>query len=776
MNRTPSPRRSLERTFVVSTAALVLVVMGATMLIVRSRVAASLKDGLEKRGESVARSIASVTTPSLLAYNYPALQLAADGASANPGVVYVAIHDKEGNLAALAGRFPSGERARAPVSIPPRTASVSRVRVPTTDASGAEEILEVAVAVHIEGTPQPWGLVRVGLSFAPAAAELRLIVIQLFLVGAAIAGGAVLCVRWLARRTTAPLRRLAEGTEALSRGDMTHRIEIGGARELAELAASFNRMMDRVQEKARESGELQAALERLNETLENQVLERTRLLEESTAQYRTLVEHSPDSILIVQDGKIRFANRAFAETFGVTEEEAISPEFTLSRVFDPSSAALAEGRIAAWQQGEDPGPTEVLGRDAEGRTRQLELRGSRIEYLSRPAAECLLVDMTEAKRLRERLNETERLRALGELAGGVAHDFNNLLGAVLGRVQLLRRRGFPSDVDHELAVIETAAKDGRETVRRIQEFSRTRRDKRFTRVRLDQVLADAIEITKTRWKNEAEQRNVQVTIRREIEEVPAILGSASELREVATNLILNAVDAMPDGGAVRIGCRREGEKVVAWVADTGVGITESNRSHIFDPFFTTKGSRGTGLGLSVVYGIVTRHDGKIDIVSAVGKGTTFLVEFPVVDEAHAIAGGDGAALPMLLSPGRILVIDDESEVAEVLRDVLQAEGHSVDVAFSAKEGIRLAGSSWYDLVYTDLGMPDMSGWEVAEKIAAIRSDLPVALVTGWGTSLDEEDARRRGVVAVVQKPFEIDELVRTTAHLLAETYGGASAS
>jgi signal transduction histidine kinase len=256
--------------------------------------------------------------------------------------------------------------------------------------------------------------------------------------------------------------------------------------------------------------------------------------------------------------------------------------------------------------------------------------------------------MTESKRLRERLSETEKLRALGELASGVAHDFNNLLGAILGRSQLLRRRKMAPDVDHDLAVIEKAAQDGRETVRRIQEFSRTRRDKKFENVELGEILSDALEITKTRWKDDALLRKVDIKPALSAAAVPPILGNASELREVFTNLILNAVDAMPQGGRLELSCRREGERVIAIVADTGVGMTEGIRQNIFDPFFTTKGARGMGLGMSVVYGIVTRHGGKIEVETALGKGTKFVLEFPVSREQTVTAsGGDGAALPQL---------------------------------------------------------------------------------------------------------------------------------
>ena len=759
----PLVGRTIEQSFSISTAFLVLVIIGTTMVVVENRVKSNMRRGLEDRGTAIAESIGAVATPSLLAYNYAALQMAAEGAAGSEGLVYVAIHDKEGALAGAAGRLPGSDRAAAGAG----AAASSRDVVVDHD-----EVIEIAVPVLVDGVEEPWGRVRVGLSYDIVAKELRNLRAQLVLVGFALAFLAMVGVRILARRITAPLRRLAEGTEKLAAGELTHRIPVSGAKELMDLARAFNTMSDRLQAKARESSEFQEALERLNSTLEQQVWDRTRALEESTAQYKSLVESSPDSILIVQDGRVRFVNRSFSETFGVTEREVGESDFQLSRIFDPSSAALAAGRIAAWERGEAPGPTEVLAQDAQGRPRHLELRGSRIEYQGRPAAECLLVDMTEAKRLRERLGETEKLRALGELASGVAHDFNNLLGAILGRAQLLRRRGLEREVDHDLAVIEKAAQDGRETVRRIQEFSRTRRDKKFGGVDLGEIVTDALEITKTRWKDDALARKVQIKPAFDRTAVPPVLGNASELREVFTNLILNAVDAMPQGGKLTLDCVQEGERVVARVTDTGVGMTEEIRTHLFDPFFTTKGARGMGLGMSVVYGIVTRHEGKIDVLTSLGRGTTFVLEFPVAPLLSIpVAGGDGAALPQLLRPGRILVVDDEPEVAAVVKDVLAGAGHTVDTAISGRDALQMIELTPYDLVFTDLGMPDMSGWEVAEKINETKAGIRVALVTGWGTSLDESDARRRGVEAVVHKPFEIDELVRIAHRLLSQ--GGA---
>jgi PAS domain S-box-containing protein len=758
--------RRLEHSFALSTSLLVVLVIGATTLVVHSRVLSALKRGLSDRGQAIASSIGAVATPSLLAYNYAALQVAAERAVEEPALLYVVIHDKEGEIAGVAGE--SLYRSWFP-SYPGDSSSASSRQVVLIGSDGqAQTVLEAVVPVLVEGVERPWGTVRVGLSYASVYEELRRLEFGLGLSGLILVALAVATSRVTARRITAPLRRLAEGTVAIAMGDTSFRIRAGGARELAELGQAFNTMMDRVEEKAAESEAYQRQLAQLNATLEEQVRERTRAFEESEAQYRTLVEHSPDSILIVQAGRVRFVNRAFNETFGIGEEQALAAGFELGQIFEAQDRVLAAERIEAWERGESPGSTEVGARDAEGQARQLELRGSRIEYRGRPAAECLLVDMTETKRLRERLADTERLRALGELAGGVAHDFNNLLGAILGRIQLLRNRRFEPEIDRDMAVVEKAAIDGRETVRRIQEFSRVRTDRPVTPVDLCEVIRDSVEITRTRWKNDAERRNVMIRVSVRCESVAPVLGSAPELREVYTNLILNAVDAMPQGGDLVLRCWRDDERVHSEVEDTGVGMPEDIRRHLFDPFFTTKGRAGTGLGMSVAYGIVSRHEGTIEVATRLGHGTKFTLAFPATNVALVPEQPAPALRPEPMRPGRILVIDDEPPIAQLLDDVLSGVGHAVSIAISGHPGVEMAAVSQFDLVLTDLGMPDMSGWDVASKIRALQPDVPVILVTGWGTTLSKDEVRRSGVSAVVHKPFEISELIQAANAVLRD--------
>jgi len=761
----PVRRRTLEQSFAVTTTLLVILVIGATTVVVQQRMRGALERGLAGRGLAIARSIGAVATPSLLAYNYTALQLAADGAVEDPALVYVVIHDKEGGTAGVAGSLPfSASIPQSPADL--QAATTRQISVPTHDHR-ALTVLEAVVPVRVEGVAEPWGTVRVGLSYDSVEDELQRLEVGLGISGLLLALLAIGVSRWMARRTTAPLRELVQGTVALSLGDTSYRIPVSGVREIAELGQAFNKMMDRVQEKAAESEAYQNQLGALNATLEQQVSQRTRALEESEVQYRTLVQHSPDSILIVQGGQVRFVNQAFQETFGISKERAASPSFCLESLFPAHHAHVVTERIRAWEAGDPASPAEVEANDTQGRSRELELRGSRIEYLGRPAAECLLIDMTETRRLREKLHDSERLRSLGELASGVAHDFNNLLGAVLGRTQLLRRRDFPADVDRDLAVVEKAAMDGRETVRRIQEFSRLRTDRPLTPVDLGQIIEDAVEITRTRWEADAARRNVSVQVVSRCEPVPPILGNPAELREVYTNLILNAVDAMPQGGRLTLRCAAPGGLVHSEVEDTGVGMTEEIRRHLFDPFFTTKGQGGTGLGMSVAYGIVRRHGGTIDVTTTLGHGTRFVLEFPACDVAALEVVADaGAATPEAVRPGRILVIDDEPSIAQLLEDALSCEGHSVEIALSGREGLEMSSVSEFDLVMTDLGMPDMSGWEVARTIRAARPHVPVVLVTGWGTTLSPDEVSRSGISAVLHKPFEIRELIEMTHAVL----------
>lgn len=404
--------------------------------------------------------------------------------------------------------------------------------------------------------------------------------------------------------------------------------------------------------------------------------------------------------------------------------------------------------------------------------------------------------ITEQERIREQFSQMEKLSALGELASGVAHDFNNTLAGILGRAQLLQRTDDPEKLRRGLDIIIKTAEDGAKTVKRIQDFARQRRDHNFEPVSIDQILMDASEITRPRWKNCAEASNIHISLELEIGSNAMVMGDDSELREVLVNMVFNAVDAMPEGGTLTLSSRTIGEQVVIKVADTGVGMYPEVRSRIFDPFFTTKGKAGLGLGLAVSFGIIRRHSGNIEVESQYGKGTEFritlpvakIAETPIVKRELALETPEPAALVATapagtLPPARLLVVDDEDFVRELLSEILEAEHCEVELAQDGTEALALFREREFDGVFTDVGMPGMSGWELAREIRQVNQTIPIAIITGWGEIVGSNEQRAAGVDWVVAKPFTADriaELVREincrqTAPARAENVSTAAA-
>jgi len=363
---------------------------------------------------------------------------------------------------------------------------------------------------------------------------------------------------------------------------------------------------------------------------------------------------------------------------------------------------------------------------------------------------------SDERKAQEQLVKSEKLRALGEMSAGVAHDFNNIMGAILGRAQLMKSRVSDQGIVRGLDIIEKAAMDGASTVRRLQDFTRLRTDEVFNRVDLAQVIEDTLSLTRARWEDSAHVSGIQYSVTTQYEPILPVAGVSSELREVFTNIIFNALDAMPSGGKIHIHVGTDGNRVFAHVRDTGRGMTEEVRKRVFDPFFTTKGIKGNGLGMSVAYGIVTRHKGEIEVESQYGQGSTIKVTLPVNLE---VPRQDPA---VDVSPqkkvGRFLVIDDEAPIRELLAEMLIQQGHQVLTASGGKEGLEIFRDQVPELVITDLGMPEISGWDVATTVKAVNPSTSVILMTGWGITLDKDKARHRGVDVIVAKPFQIGEM------------------
>lgn len=364
----------------------------------------------------------------------------------------------------------------------------------------------------------------------------------------------------------------------------------------------------------------------------------------------------------------------------------------------------------------------------------------------------------------QRVVRSERLRALGEMAAGVAHDFNNVLSIIVGRAEILLSETDNPETQRQIGQVVNVALDAARTVRRIQEFTRMRRARPFQPIDLNQIVDEVAAVTRSRWKDEAMMKGVRYEVTVDAAEIPAVAGDPSELREALTNILFNALDAMPDGGSVTFTTAVDGDRVVCTIRDTGPGMPDEVRQRVFDPFFTTKGERGTGLGLSVVYGIVTRHGGDVDVQSEPGQGSLFTIRLPIGDRA----GDPETPVVTATSPGqaRILVVDDEAEVRDVLTKFLSRDGHHVETAADGGAALQRLDQQAFDLVITDLGMPGVSGWEVARHVKASKADTAVVMVTGWGDRFDLAEAEQRGVDYVVAKPFKRDQITAVVASAL----------
>jgi PAS domain S-box-containing protein len=479
-----------------------------------------------------------------------------------------------------------------------------------------------------------------------------------------------------------------------------------------------------------------------------------------------ILESARESIYAVDpEGQFKWGNSATLRGLGYQRNDLIGRHL-LEMVHD-GDRALVQQKLDAALNGQ-PQTYEMRYFSHNGGLRYARVDNSPLVVDGKTTGVLGIArDITEQKEERERAARADKLRALGQLASGVAHDFNNSLAAILGRAQLLRRQVKDEALIRNLNIIQTAAEDAAATVRRIQTFARKSPVKEFGMLEVRGLLNDAIEITRTRWENEGRLRGLEYDVKLEAEEDCNTYGSASELREVFVNLIVNAVDAMPKGGKLSISCRRQDDRLQLQFADTGIGMPEDVCQKIFEPFFTTKGANGTGLGLSVSYSIIERHEGSISVRSEPGAGAIFTIDLPAVGP-NSLAH-DEPLLNEELSGLRILVVDDESAVRETLAEMLVAANHEVELADSGHEAIQKLSRTNFDFVFTDLSMPEMDGWDTAR---AIRKDWPlvkIVLVTGYGPTAIPPDGEEDLIDGIIGKPFNFGQVSSTLMTLKTPT-------
>jgi len=476
-----------------------------------------------------------------------------------------------------------------------------------------------------------------------------------------------------------------------------------------------------------------------------------------------ILESARESIYAVDpDGNFKWCNTATLRGLGFDRSDFIGRPL-LDMVYEGDRELVRE-KLAAALTGA-PQTYEMRFFSHDGRLRHARVDNSPLVVEGQTTGVLGIArDITEQKEERERAARADKLRALGQLASGVAHDFNNSLAAILGRAQLLRRQVNDPALVRNLDIIQTAAEDAAATVRRIQTFARKSPVKEFELLDVGSLLNDAIEITRTRWENEARLRGLEYQVRLEAEAEQSTYGSASELREVFVNMIVNAVDAMPRGGKLSITCRRHDERLQLQFTDSGMGMPDDVRQKIFEPFFSTKGAHGTGLGLSVSYSIIERHEGSISVVSQPGAGTVFTIDLPAAIpestfEDVALPAGETARL-------HILVVDDEAPVRETLAEMLVAMNHQVELADGGQAAVEMLRRGAFDFVFTDLAMPEMDGWETARAIRQLWPNIRIILVTGYGPTIAPPNGEEHLVDAIIGKPFDFAQ-VGSTLNTLA---------
>ena len=397
--------------------------------------------------------------------------------------------------------------------------------------------------------------------------------------------------------------------------------------------------------------------------------------------------------------------------------------------------------------------------------------------------EMTTVDEQEMQRLRRRLEEVqtqydqlvtmsgrvpvdEKMQALLTMASGVGHIFNNVLAGILGRTQLLLKkaeREKARDLVAGLSEIESATRTGIDALTRIQEFSRARPSEAFARVDLNDVVQRAIEQTRLKWRDEPAAKGVRIELITHFGAHTPVQGVETELLEALNQLIVNAVDAMPRGGTITVRTGNEPGRGSMAVSDTGTGMAENVKRRAFEPFFSTRGETGLGLGLSVVYGIMVRHGGDAVIESEAGKGTTVTLRLPTAPEGAAAR----AATPDT-DRAQVLVVDDDETVRTALGDMLRGAGYAVTLAASGLEGIAKVREREgpFHLVVTDLGMPDVPGWEVVEAVKQLEAGTPVVIMSGFDRARATRRAKELGVDLVISKPFDLQDFLNAVRGLL----------
>jgi signal transduction histidine kinase/ActR/RegA family two-component response regulator len=658
-----------------------------------------------------------------------------------------------------------------------------------------------------------YGSVAAGAAFAPARSR-ALVTLSII---AVIVAATIAAAAYAARRIARPIGAVAEVARARARGSRDARAEVAGPSEVADVGVAFNALIDArervTQEREAAQTKLQLQLSRLDllHRITRAIGERHDLRSIFQVVIRSLESDLPvdfgcicmydDAQSLLTVTSIGSRSDAVTRKPAVVENERIavdsnglaacvkgqliyepdiakiSGDFT-RRLVDTGLRALVISPLLA--QGTVFGAL-IVARKEPGTfsSNECEFLRQLSDHVALATHQAQLYSTLQQayddlRQSQQTVMQQERLRALGQMASGVAHDINNAVAPIaLYTDSLLEHESGLSDrARGYLNIIRRAIADVGETVKGMRQFYRPQDGQSaLTQVDLNPIVAQVIELTRVRWRDLPQQRGIAIAMRTELQQpLAAILGQESEIRDALTNLIFNAVDAMPDGGTLTVHTRSSAETVQLEVVDSGVGMDEETRRRCLEPFFTTKGERGTGLGLAMVYGMVRRHSAELEVDSTLHQGTTFRITFPAAQATAA--SPQEIARDVVLRPLSILIVDDDPLVLESLRATLESDGHKVTAADGGQAGvdsfmeIQRRGER-FDVVITDLGMPHIDGRRVASAVKAASPSTPVVLLTGWGQRLVDEGDIPAHVDHVLNKPPKLRDLRAALSNVIA---------
>ena len=584
---------------------------------------------------------------------------------------------------------------------------------------------------------------------------------------------AILVVAFLStgqiRRSLGPLAALRMGTERIAHLKFDRPVEVKSGDEFEDLADSFNSMSDRVRAQFLEAGRLNQALATKSEEVQQR-----------EARLAAILDAAADAIVTVDaDGRLESFNRTAERIFGVAEKDALGRPLN-----DLFGVPLTTGPGSLRARSEVGSPIlEVVARRRDGATFPAEVKFTESRDGDRTLHTVFIRDISERKRAGEerdrlegQLRHAQKMETIGTLAGGIAHDFNNILMPIIGNVELALGEPMSADMTSDLEQVLEAAMRAKALVRQILLFSRWG-ETVFSTIDVGPIVSEALKLVRASLPATIEIRSYIAP------DVAVVVGDPTQLHQVLMNLCTNAGHAMRDRGgvlevrvdmvdmdAIAGGRAAEQRAVRLVVRDTGQGMDAATLERLFEPFFTTKPvGEGTGLGMSIVHGIIAHHGGTITVQSTPGSGTTFEIHLPAAEQ-EAEVGEEAAAPSQVRGDGRILVVDDDAVIAQLLARVLTRAGYDVVQATVSSEVPAMLAEAEppFDLIITDQTMPGMTGLELADRIQSWQSGFPIILLSGYSEFAGRQDAKAHGLREVLMKPVPIDVLAATVARVLKE--------